>query len=128
MWTLADILIHIRYTGKGKVQIKKTLSLSLSLSFRILLGIIYEYLVPKLYSFFFAVTLCVSPSVTRSTSILMLFLDKNFYFFVLFSLARSVSKEERRKDFIRIGNGVIFRFLSMVLKRVMETLISLVSI
>lgn len=69
-------------------------------------------------------TLCVSPSVTRSTSILMLFLDKNFYFFVLFSLARSVSKEERRKDFIRIGNGVIFRFLSMVLKRVMETLIS----
>lgn len=67
-------------------------------------------------------TLCVSPSVTRSTSILMLFLDKNFYFFVLFSLARSVSKEERRKDFI--GNGVIFRFLSMVLKRVMETLIS----
>lgn len=124
MWTLADILIHIRYTGKGKVQIKKTLSLSLSLSFRILLGIIYEYLVPKLYSFFFAVTLCVSPSVTRSTSILMLFLDKNFYFFVLFSLARSLSKEERRKDFIRIGNGVIFRFLSMVLKRVMETLIS----
>lgn len=69
-------------------------------------------------------TLCVSPSVTRSTSILMLFLDKNFYFFVLFSLARSVSKEERRKDFIRIGNGVIFRFLSMVLKRVMEILIS----
>lgn len=67
-------------------------------------------------------TLCVSPSVTRSTSILMLFLDKNFYFFGLFSLARSVSKEERRKDFI--GNGVIFRFLSMVLKRVMETLIS----
>lgn len=67
-------------------------------------------------------TLCVSPSVTRSTSILMLFLDKNFYFFVLFSLARSVSKEEKRKDFI--GNGVIFRFLSMVLKRVMETLIS----
>lgn len=54
-------------------------------------------------------TLCVSPSVTRSTSILMLFLDKNFYFFGLFSLARSVSKEERRKDFIRIGNGVIFR-------------------
>lgn len=42
-------------------------------------------------------TLCVSPSVTRSTSILMLFLDKNFYFFVLFSLARSVSKEERRR-------------------------------
>lgn len=42
LWTLADILIHIRYTGKGKVQIKKTLSLSLSLSFRILLGIIYE--------------------------------------------------------------------------------------
>lgn len=66
-------------------------------------------------------TLCVSPSVTRSTSILMLFLDKNFYFFILFSLVRSVSKEER---FIRIGNGVIFRFLSMVLKRIMETLIS----
>lgn len=35
-----------------------------------------------------------------------------------------MSKEERRKDFIRIGNGVIFRFLSMVLKRVMEILIS----
>lgn len=30
LWTLADTLIHIRYTGKGKVQIKKTLSLSLS--------------------------------------------------------------------------------------------------
>lgn len=34
----------------------------------------------------------------------MLFLDKDFYFFVLFSLARSVSKEERRKDFIRWSN------------------------
>lgn len=30
LWTLADTLIHIRYTGKGKVQIKKTLSLFLS--------------------------------------------------------------------------------------------------
>lgn len=85
LWTLADTLIHIRYTGKGKVQIKKTLSLFLSQD---IAGDNIRVACPEIIFIFFRCNsgvcqLCVPPFITRFSSILMLFVDRNFYLFCL---------------------------------------------
>lgn len=85
LWTLADTLIHIRYTGKGKVQIKKTLSLFLSQD---IAGDNIRVACPEIIFIFFRCNsgvcqLCVPSLITRFSSILMLFVDRNFYLFCL---------------------------------------------
>lgn len=111
LWTLADTLIHIRYTGKGKVQIKKTLSLFLSQD---IAGDNIRVACPEIIFIFFRCNsgvcqLCVPSLITRFSSILMLFVDRNFYF-LLSSFV--LKKESKGFYFIEVS----FQFLSIVSK------------
>ena len=107
----ADALIHIRYTGKSKVQIKKTLSLFLSQD---IAGDNIRVACPEIIFIFFRCNsgvcqLCVPPLATRFSSILMLFVDRNFYF-LLSSFV--LKKESKGFYFIEVS----FQFLSIVSK------------